>query len=128
MTKSTFMEKYPIYSYELLKTEITQKNIDEIINYFKEKIEVHPVAAYIATFDHFTHTKNLDGEINPSILNAKNLVFCFGPVIPNTKVLAVRPRSIGICELTDRFVIDFLEAPKEQIHEIMEKWTKGLKK
>jgi len=126
MTKSTFMDKYPVYSYELLKTEIKENSIDEIIEYFKAQIEAHPIAAYIATFDHYSHTKNLGGEINPEIKNAKNLVFCFGPAIPNTKVIAVRPRSVGVAELEDRFVIEFMEAPKEEIHTIMEKWTKGL--
>lgn len=127
MTKSTFMDKYPVYSYELLKSEITLPSINAIIEYFKGKIEQHPIAAYIATFDHYTHTKNLDGEIAPEIKDARNIVFCFGPAIPNTKVIAVRPRSIGIAELEDRYVIEFMEAPKEQIHDIMESWTKGLR-
>ena len=62
----------------------------------------------------------------PKIMCGQNLIFCFGPAIPNTKILAVRPRSIGIAELEDKFVIEFIEAPKEQIHQIMEEWTKGL--
>ena len=126
MKKTKFMDKYPVYSLELQKSNIKQTNIVEIIEYFKAKIQAHPIAKFIAVFDHYSHTKELNGEINPSIIDAQNLIFCFGPAIPNTKILAVRPRSIGIAELKDKFVIEFIEAPKEQIHQIMEEWAKGL--
>ena len=126
MKKTKFMDKYPVYSLELQKSNIKQTNIVEIIEYFKAKIQAHPIAKFIAVFDHYAHTKELNGEINPSIIDAQNLIFCFGPAIPNTKILAVRPRSIGIAELEDKFVIEFIEAPKEQIHQIMEEWAKGL--
>jgi hypothetical protein len=127
MKKSIFLEKYPVYTLELLKDEIQQNTVNDIIDYYKAKIENHPIAKFIAIFDHFTHTKSIDGEINPEILDAQNIVFCFGPAIPNTKILAARPRSIGIAELEDKFVIEFLEAPKEQMHDIMEEWSKSLK-
>jgi hypothetical protein len=126
MKKTQFMDKYPVHSLELQKSNIKQTNIVEIIEYFKAKIQAHPIAKFIAVFDHYTHTKELNGEINPSIIDAQNLIFCFGPAIPNTKILAIRPRSIGIAELEDKFVIEFIEAPKEQIHQIMEEWAKGL--
>ena len=127
MKKTIFMDKYPVYSLELLKTEVEVKNVPEIIEYFKTKIEAHPIAKFIAIFDHYTHTKSLDGPMLDGLQDAQNIIFCFGPAIPNTKILAVRPRSIGICELEDRFVIDFLEAPKEQLHDLMESWAKALK-
>jgi len=127
MKKTMFMDKYPVYTLELLKTEVKQTNVAQIVEYFKELIEAHPVAANIAVFDHYSHTKSLDGEINPDILDAQNVIFCFGPAIPNTKILAARPRSIGICELKDSFVIEFIEAPKEQLHDLMESWAKNLK-
>jgi len=127
MKKTTFMDKYPVYSLELLKNEVKQETLEEVVAYFTNKIENHPIAKFIAVFDHYTHTKNLDGEIMDGIIDAQNVVFCFGAAIPNTKILAVRPRSIGICEFEDRFVIDFIEAPKEQLHELMESWARGLK-
>jgi len=127
MKKTIFMDKYPVYTLELDKTEVEQQNVLEIIEYFKSKIDDHPIAQFIAIFDHYTHTKELDGEINPEILDAQNIVFCFGPAIPNTKILAARPRSIGIAELEDKFVIEFIEAPKEQLHDLMKVWAKGLK-
>ncbi len=127
MTKSIFMEKYPIYSLELLKSEVQQKSVEEIIEYFKVKIEAHPIAKFIAIFDHYTHTKNLDGTIVDGLLDAQNIIFCFGAAIPNTKILAARPRSIGVCEFEDKFIIEFIEAPKEELSQVMENWSKGLK-
>jgi hypothetical protein len=121
------MDKYPVYSLELLKTEVKQSDVPEILAYFKEKIEAHPIAKFIAIFDHYSHTTSLDGDIMEGMKDAQNIVFCFGPAIPNTKILAARPRSIGVSELEDRFVIDFIEAPKEQLHDLMESWAKDLK-
>lgn len=126
MKKTVFMDRYPIYSLELAKGEMKVSSMDEVIEYFKEKIQKHPVARFITVFDHYSHTKGLNGEIAEGILDAKNIIFCFGPSIPNSKVLAVRPRSIGICEFEDKFVVDFMEAPREEIHQIMQEWTKGL--
>jgi len=128
MKKTILMEKYPVYSLELLKSEVMKKNTIEILEYFKEKIEKHPVATFIANFDHFSHTKNIDGPIMEGLIDAQNIVFCFGAALPNTKILAARPRSIGIAEFEDKFVIEFIEAPNEKIHEVMEIWTKSLKK
>ncbi|MEA3512587.1 MAG: hypothetical protein U9R37_03200 [Campylobacterota bacterium] len=127
MKKTILMDKYPVFSLELLKSEVEVKNIPEIIEYYKAKIEAHPIAKFIAVFDHYTHTSSLNGPIMEGIIDAQNIIFCFGPAIPNTKILAARPRSIGICEFEDKFVIDFLEAPKEELHELMENWAKQLK-
>ena len=127
MKKTIFMDKYPVYSLELLKSEMSLKTTQEVVNYFKEKIESHPIAKFIAVFDHYTHTKNLGGEIMAGLCDAYNVVFCFGAAIPNTKMLAARPRSIGICEFEDKFIIEFLEATKEELHNVMENWAKALK-
>jgi len=128
MKKTIFMDKYPVYSLELLKTEVELATVPEIIEYFKTKIENHPIARFIAIFDHYSHTTNLDGDIMEGLQDAQNIIFCFGTAIPNTKILAARPRSIGVSEFEDKFIIDFLEAPKEELHNLMENWAKGLKK
>jgi len=47
--------------------------------------------------------------------------------LPNPQVLAVRPRSIGICELDDKFIVNFLEAPMKPANDAMESWAKALK-
>lgn len=126
MKKTIFMEKYPIYTLEIKKTEIHQNNVSEIIDYFKNKIESHPVSKLIAIFDHYEHTQNLNGEINKDILDVQNIIFCFGTAIPDTKIAAVRPRSIAVCELQDSFVIEFMEVPKEELNTVLENWTKEL--
>jgi len=126
--KSVFLEKYPVYSLELLKSEITLSSAEEALEYFKEKIKSHPVAEFIAVFDHYSHTKKLGGEIMDGLLDAKNIIFCFGQAIPNTKILAARPRSIGICEFEDKIVIDFMEPPREELQKVMQEWVKGLLK
>lgn len=83
--------------------------------------------AYISTFDQFSQTKRVDGVIREDIKDAKNIIFCFGKEIPTPEVLAVRPRAIGVCELEDMFVVNFLEAPNEQANVIMEEMIKSLK-
>ncbi|MBD3842873.1 MAG: hypothetical protein IE909_13515 [Campylobacterales bacterium] len=127
MKKSVFMDKYPVYSLELSKSEVELKNTFEILEYFKAKIDKHPIAQFIAIFDHYNHTKNLNGVMIEGLTDAQNIIFCFGSAIPNTKILAARPRSIGVCEFEDRFVIDFIEAPKEELSQLMESWAKDLK-
>ncbi len=128
MKQTNFLDKYPVWTLELEKNEVALKSINEIVNYFKAKIEDHPIATFIAIFDHYAHTNSLaDGVIAPEIKDVKNVIFCFGKEISNTKVAAVRPRSIGICELEDSWVIEFIEAPNEKLHKVMEQWSKELK-
>ena len=42
-------------------------------------------------------------------------------------VLAVRPRSIGIVDCGDKFIINFMEAPMKPANEAMESWATALK-
>ncbi|WP_201352218.1 DUF6858 family protein [Hydrogenimonas urashimensis] len=128
MKQKVFKEKYPIFELILDKSETTCKSVDEIIAFFRKKIEAHPVATYIATFDHYAHTAALaEGSIDKNIKAAKNIVFCFGKELPTPEVMAVRPRSIGVSDLGDRFVVIFMEAPNPQANEAMEVWSKALK-
>jgi len=128
MKQITLMEKYPLFVLELDKSETEYKDVDAILTYFKEAIEKHPVATYIATFDHYAHTTSLsEGVMAPQIKAAKNIVFCFGKELPKPEVMGVRPRSIGVADLGEKFVISFLEAPNPAANEAMESWAKGLK-
>jgi len=123
----TVMEKYPVFTIEINKNETDYNSVDEILNYFKSCIEVHPIATYIGEFDHYTHTKNLEaGEISDEIKDAKNIICCFGKMLPKPEVLAVRPRAIGVAEITESFVISFLEAPNPDANAAMESWAKGI--
>jgi len=129
MTKSIFMEKYPVFSLEIKKEETSYKSVNEIIDYLKSLIENHPIATFISTFDHYTHTSSLeDGELLDGLQDAKNLIFCFGKQVPTTKILAVRPRSIAVSQVNDSFMIDFLEVPNEQLQTLVEKWISSLLK
>ncbi len=125
MKQMLFKEKYPVFTLEISKSETKYQNIDEIFVFLKQKIDAHPVATFIAIFDHMSHTKSFeDSIIADGIIDAKNLVFCFGKEIPTSKILAVRPRSIGICEFKDHFDISILEVPNESLHTLLENWIK----
>jgi hypothetical protein len=128
MKQKIFKEKYPIFEIEYKKDELKYKNVDEIITALKKRIDEHPDIAFIAIFDHYKHTLNLkDGIINTNIKDAKNIIFCFGKEIPTPEIMAVRPRSIGVCEMQDLFVINFLEAPSETVNKTIEEFIKSLK-
>jgi len=128
MKQTLLQEKYPIYILELDKEETSYRNVDEIIAYFRQKIESHPVAVLIGEFDHYAHTTNLpESKIDEGITAGKNIVFCFGKELMSPKMLAVRPRSIGVAEIEGHFVISFLEAPNPVANASMEEWTLALK-
>ncbi len=127
MKQITVMEKYPVFTIEIAKNEMIYKNVDEILTYLKRKIEAHPIATYIGEFDHYAHTSSLEvGEISDAIKDAKNIICCFGKVLPKPEVLAVRPRSIGVAEMADSFVVSFLEAPNPEANAAMENWVKNI--
>ncbi len=127
MTKTILMDKYPVFYLNIKKTETTYSSVDEIVEHFHKLIEAHPVATSIAVFDHYAHTTSIaDHVIAPEIKAAKNVVFCFGKQFPNSKMLAVRPRSIGVCEFEDSFEISFLEVPNEQLHTVTEDWARSV--
>ena len=128
MKQSILQEKYPVFTLDINKNETHYKTAQEIIEFFKEKIELHPVCKYIGEFDHYSHTKNLEhGEIAADIKDCKIIMFCFGNKLLNGKITAVRPRSIGVTEFEDKFEIAFLEAPALIANEVMEGWVKELK-
>ena len=129
MQQIKLMEKYPVFILELSKEECKYATTEEIVAYLKEKIAAHPVATFIALFDHYAHTKSLaEGSIAEGIIVAQDVVFCFGKELPKPEVLAVRPRSIGIAEYEDRFVLSFLEAPNPQATKTMQEWLTALRK
>ncbi len=121
------LEKYPVYVQEIAIDKMPYNNVDEVLEYFKQKIDADPVATFIEVFDHYEHTKCLQGGvINPDILDAKNIVFCFGEKLPDPRMLAVRPRSIGVAQMKEVFVVSFLEAPVVHVNEKMQKWVDEL--
>jgi len=128
MTRSILLDTHPMYAMKILKSEAKVSNTAQIIEHFKLKIEENPEAVFITVFDHYAHTKSLDGNILDGVLDAKNLLFCFGHSIKNIEILAFRPKSIAICELQDSFVLEFLETPRPEVNAWMQSWIKELKK
>ena len=129
MKSMTIKDTYPIQAAEIGKDEARFGTTDEIIAYLKETVEAHPVAAYIATFDHYTHTKNLpEHKMDPEILDVKLIVFCFGKELPIPEMAAVRPRSIAVVEKADSFVVSFMDAPNPVAHDAMIAWVQGIRK
>lgn len=128
MQQKVFKEKYHIFEIEYKKEEVSYNNVDEIIQAIQTKIQDHPIINFISIFNQYKHTQSLsNGVINPAIKDAKNIIFCFGVELPTPEVLAVRPRSIGVCELEDSYVVNFLEAPNESANESMQQIVKSLK-
>jgi hypothetical protein len=127
MKQSLLHEKYPVFTLEVDKSETSLQTVAEIISLLRQRIEEHKVAKYIATFDHYSHTTELtDGYINSDILDAQNIIFCFGITLPSPQMMAVRPRSIGVAEIEDRFVISFMETPMPVANVAMEEWAKSI--
>lgn len=127
MQYTLFMDQYPVFSLELSKADTAFKSVDDIIAALVQKVEADPNAFKIAIFDHYAHTRALpEGEIADNIRAAKHLIFCFGIKLPSPLAMAPRPRSFGVCELDDRFVVTFLKAPNPAMDETMQRWTKEL--
>jgi hypothetical protein len=128
MKQTLLQEKYPVYVAEIGKQETACKNVNDVVAYLRDRIAENPKVQFIGVFDHYAHTKNIGGEINPDIKAAVDVIFCFGRMLPNPPVRAVRPRSIGVADLGDRFVVSFMEAPMKPANDAMEAWVKGLRK
>jgi hypothetical protein len=128
MKQSLLLEKYPVFTLEVEKDETDHDSVDDIIEYLKARILEHKAARFIAVFDHYAHTKALpEGQINDDILDARNIIFCFGLTLPEASVLAVRPRSIGVAETSTSFIITFMEAPMPVANKAMEEWAKAIR-
>jgi hypothetical protein len=127
MKQTLLQEKYPVYTLEVKKGESRYQSVDDIMDYLKTCVDQHPIARHIATFDHYDHTTAMpEGQIAADISAAKHIVFCFGTHLPNPQVMAVRPRSIGVVEQPDQFVVSFLEAPMPLANNAMEAWVRAL--
>ncbi len=122
MKKINLMDKYPVYIKEVLKSKTKFKNVDEYIEALKQKIEADEIATYIGIFDNFEHTNNIGWKIMEWMIAGKILLFCFGPSIETSQVMAIRPRNIAIAEFKDKFVISFLEAPIEKANKKEISW------
>ena len=127
MKQTLLQEKYPIFVAEIGKAETTYQTVDALVDYYKGKIAENPKVQFIGVFDHYAHTSKISGPIVEGMTAAVDIIFCFGFAIPNPQMLAVRPRSIGIADMGDKFVISFMEAPMQPANQAMEAWTLALR-
>ncbi len=120
---------YPLFSLSIDKDECRYPDLDSLLDHLQRKIEQHPDTHFLGRFDHHRHTRSLrHGQIDPEILAAVNLVFCFGITLPSPQSLAERPRSLGIAELADRYCISFLETPMPLANREIECWVAELRR
>ena len=127
MQKLLFKDEYPIFTMTLNKSETRHIDTSAILTELQANIDAHSVATYIGLFDHYKHTSCLEsGHVANDIVDAKNILFCFGKELLVPEVLALRPRSIGIVERGEDFVVSFLKAPNPTANEAMIKWVKAL--
>jgi hypothetical protein len=120
-------ETVAICTFEIAKGETELRSLDEIVAYLRGCIEAEPLARFVGIFDHYAHTRSLpQGVVADGIRAAKNLVFCFGITLPDPQALALRPRSIGVCELDDRYVLTVAEAPMPVANLAIERWVTSL--
>ncbi len=127
MKQVQLLDKFPVFTLDIPKAETSYQNTDEVIDYLKSKVEAHPAATFIAEFDHYGHVKAQNGEIDASIKDSKNLLFCMSGAIPNAMIASVRPRSIAVNEMDDKFVVNFMEAPMEAPTDTMIEWVSAIK-
>lgn len=127
MKQLHFQEKYPITVAEIAKTETTYRTAADIAEYYKTCIAATERVSYIGLFDHLAHTRAIGGDVGSNFQAALNVLFCFGHALPNPQVMAVRPRSIGIADMGDRFVISFMDAPMKPANDAMQAWTLALR-
>ncbi len=123
MKKTVIAETYLINTKEIAKEKTDFTSVEAIEKFLIEKIEAHPIATYIASFDHYAHTNSLEnGMIPPSIKAVKNVLCCFGMAIPNAVFMGVKPMSIAVVETDTAFVMSFEEAPAPSAQKAMENW------
>lgn len=80
-----------------------------------------------------THQHDADGAAAVEALRALGAPVVQGgaavgaEVPPDGEVLAVRPRSIGIADMGDHFVISFMDAPMKPANDAMQAWALALR-
>ncbi len=127
MKQSLLQDKYPIFSAEIPKSASRYQTIPELMAHFRRCIDADERVQFISVFDHYAHTQSIGGCIAPEIKAAQNIVFCFGLKLPNPLVLAVRPRSIGVADMGDYFVISFMEPPMDVATQAMQAWVQAVR-
>jgi hypothetical protein len=125
INKKLAFGKFPIFERKILKNETSHKSAKEIIAFLKSKMAANPVVIVIGEFDHAAHTAKV-GQMNPLMKDVQQIIFCFGPAIPNDDIVAVRPRAIGVIEYDEYFIVNFGEAPAPMPNDAMTNWVEQI--
>ncbi len=124
MKKTLTHETYPLYTLQTNKNECPHSGITGITQQLRHLIEQHERASFINIFDHLQQLRDIPPEqICEDIVSAYSILFYFGLTLPTPQVTATNPRSIGVVELTNQFIITFLETPMPLANTTMEKWA-----
>ena len=82
MKQALLQEKYPIFVAEIGKNETTYRSVDELVAYYQARIAENPKVQFIGVFDHYAHTRKIEGPIVEGMTAAVDIIFCFGFAIP----------------------------------------------
>lgn len=87
MNKTMLLDKYPVFAGEIAKSETDCRNVDDVMAHLKDKVQAHPVAAYVGEFDHYGHVAaQAEGKIADDILALKYILFCVANALPNAMI------------------------------------------
>ena len=124
MNKTVLSDMYLVHTQEISKANTNYTSVQEIEIFLKAQIAAHPIATYIATFDHYAHTASLEGGVIPGNIKASiNVMCCFGMAIPSAVFMAVKPMSMAVVETANSFVLSFIQAPAPSAQQAMESWV-----
>ncbi len=127
MNRVLIQDTYPVLMDEIAKADTPLRNVDEIIASLRQRVAADRGIAFIGVFDHYGHSVRLGGEVHPEVQDAKQIVFCFGPALPEVELMALRPRAIGVADLGNRFFVSFMEGPSPHINRVLVDWVEQLR-
>lgn len=127
MQRVLIQNTYPVLMEEIAKADTPLRNVDEIIASLRERVLADRGIALIGVFDHYGHSVHLNGAIRPEVQDAKQIVFCFGPALPEIELMALQPRAIGVADLGNRFFISFMEGPNAETNHVLADWVDELR-
>ena len=128
MQQALLRDDDPVCTLELEKSKTRHADMDALLAALKARVDAHPAAAYIATLDHESNPGGRAGQnVAADYVASKLMVFSSEVDMPNPGVLVVRPRTVGVTEFADRFVINFVVAPASVGTDPMEDWVRALR-
>jgi hypothetical protein len=116
---------YPVQSIELRKP-CAFADADAVVEVLLRQLEDHPSARLIAVFDHLEHAWEFGSDIPSDVRAVRNVVFCVDNQLPIPDCVPLRPRAIGVTELTDRFVVNSMELPDPEFNATVAAWLNAL--